>query len=479
MDSRFSTGNQQFSFYSIKRIGERIWVLRSASSEKFKESMFRRPDPGPNYARYMEEYCSNKDEGFEVTSDRFMEVPVLDDLSFTALENVMITDGATLQDAYNFFKTFKQLFADLILSIQDKVNSQSFFQSVSCDQAFKVIEAFKVYSLPGCVFRLISFYCTVSVLFLFSIPEKHAHSRANVIITYLLLGGATILEIYAVLLLLTSDWTKLWLSKHKNAVVDLLHGGITFFDSIPLFGIKRWSNTLGQYNLIEFCLKLRPPKCNFLRKTCKDLCASWGDRVFNDPRCLNEISKENLETLKESIEVEIDQSILLWHFATNLCYNYDQNTTQYPDSSPNCEASKLLSDYMFQDTCAEAIEFFEERNSISDVKQACMTLRQVNTEIPPSEVKGDRSKSVLFDGCRLAKSSQILGNIERKWELISHVWVEILCYSASKCRWSHHAQQLTRGGELLTHVWLLMAHLGITEQFQISKGHARARLIVQ
>ncbi|KAM4099849.1 hypothetical protein ACB094_05G023200 [Castanea mollissima] len=479
--------------------------------------MFRCLDPGPNYARYMEEYYSNKDEGFEVTSDRFMETKilapplVLDDLSFTAPENVMITDGATLQDAYNFFKTFKQLFADLILSIQNKVNSQSFFQSVSCDPAFKVIEvelgfmydvfytkAFKVYSLPGCVFRLISFSCTVSVLFLFSIPEKHAHSRANVIITYVLLGGATILEIYAVLLLLTSDWTKLWLSKHKNAVVDLLHGGITFFDSIPLFGIKNWSNTLGQYNLIEFCLKLRPPKCSFLRKeliflriveksrnarndlkTCKDLCASWGDRVFNDPRCLNEISKENLEKLKESIEVEIDQSILLWHFATNLCYNYDQSTTQNPDSSPNCEASKLLSDYMFQDTCAEAIEFFEERNSISDVKQACMTLRQVNTEIPPSEVKGDRSKSVLFDGCRLAKSSQILGNIERKWELISHVWVEILCYSASKCRWSHHAQQLTRGGELLTHVWLLMARLGITEQFQISKGHARARLIVQ
>ena len=538
----------------IIKTGERIWVLRSASSEKFKESMLHRPDPGPNYARYMEEYCSKKDEGFEVTSDRFMEAPVLGDLSFTAPENVMITDGATLQDAYNFFKTFKQLFADLILSIQDKVNSQSFFQSVSCDEAFKVIEvelgfmydvfytkAFKVYSLPGCVFRLISFSCTVSVLFLFSIMEKHAYSRANVIITYVLLVGATILEIYAVLLLLTSDWTKLWLSKHKNAVVDLLYVGITFFDSIPLFRIKRWSNTIGQYNLIEFCLKLRPPKCSFLQKVfcnnewlekhryhdsadvsmglkelifqriveksrsasndlkaCKDLCASRGDRVFNDPRCLSEISKENLETLKESVEVETDQSILLWHIATNLCYNYDRNTTQNPDSYPNCKASKLLSDYMlyllvmlpimlpngieqirFQDTCAEAVEFFEERNSISDVKQSCMTLLRVSTEIPPSEVKGDRSKSVLFDGCRLAKSLQSLGNIERKWELISHVWVEILCYSAIKCRWSHHAQQFTRGGELLTHVWLLTAHLGITEQFQISKGHARARLIVQ
>ncbi|XP_075665029.1 uncharacterized protein LOC142634621 [Castanea sativa] len=536
----------------IIKIGERIWVLRSASSEKFKASMLHRPDPGPNYARYMEEYCSKKDEGFEVTSGRFMEAPVLADLSFTAPKNVMITDGATLQDAYIFFMTFKQLFADLILSVQDKVNSQSFFKSASCDEAFKVIEvelgfmydvfytkAFKVYSVTGCIFRLISFSCTISVLCIFSIMEKPAYSRANVIITYVLLGGATILEIYAVLLLIISDWTKLWLSKHKNAMVDLLYGGISLFDSIPLFGNKRWSQTMGQYNLIEFCLKVRPAKCSFLQKVlcinewfekhryqdsvdvsmslkelifqqlveksrsapddlkdCKDLCASRGDRVLSDPRYLNEISKENLKTLKDSVEVEFDQSILLWHIATNLCYNYDQNTTQNPDSSPNCEASKLLSDYMlyllvmlpvmlpngieqirFQDTCAEASEFFEERNSISDVKQACMIIHQVSTEIPPSEVKGDRSKSVLFDGCRLAKSLQSLG-IERKWELISHVWVEMLCYAASKCRWNHHAQQLTHGGELLTHVWLLMAHLGITEQFQISKGHARARLIV-
>lgn len=58
-------------------------------------------------------------------------------------------------------------------------------------------------------------------------------------------------------------------------------------------------------------------------------------------------------------------------------------------------------------------------------------LLQVNTEIPPSKVKGDRSKSVLFDACRLAKSLQSLATaIEwdsaKKWELICRVWVEML-----------------------------------------------------
>ncbi|GMY34756.1 hypothetical protein FCV25MIE_29998 [Fagus crenata] len=558
----------------IIKIWERIWVLRSASSENFKASMLRRPDPGPNYARYMEEYSSKKDEGFDVKSGKFSEAPVVGYLSFTAPENVMIPDAATLQDAFIFFKTFKQLFADLILSIQDKVNSQSFFQKASCYEAFKVIEvelgfmfdvfytkAFKVYSLKGCLLRLISFSSTVSVLLAFFIMKKNAFSTADVIITYILLVGAIFLEIYAVLVLLTSDWTMLWLSKHKNSVVDFLYRIIS---SIPLPGNKRWSNSMGQYNLITYCLKEKPAKCSVIQKffcmyelleknryqdsaevsmdlkelifeqlrdksksasdlkACKELCASRGDRVLKNAKCddcrsrekqkthkeveldnvlqnakcIYEISKENRTTLEQSVDEEFDQSILLWHIATNLCYHSDWNTSPNSVNFSNCKASKLLSDYMlyllvlrpfmlpngieqirFQDTCAEAIEFFEERKSVCVGDQARIILLEVSTEIPPSKVKGDRSKSVLFEGCRLAKSLRCL-EIEKKWELISHVWVEMLCYAASKCRWNHHAQQLTRGGELLTHVWLLMAHLGITEQFQISKGHARAKLIV-
>ncbi|KAI5345732.1 hypothetical protein L3X38_013609 [Prunus dulcis] len=85
---------------------------------------------------------------------------------------------------------------------------------------------------------------------------------------------------------------------------------------------------------------------------------------------------------------------------------------------------------------------------------------------------------------RLAKALQSLeSNREwtngRKWQFVSHVGVEMLPYAANQCRWSGQAQELRRGGELLTHVWLLMAHLGLTEQFQISEGHARAKLIVE
>jgi hypothetical protein len=129
----------------------------------------------------MEEYHSKKVEGFEVTTETF-EAPVVSNISFPVPANVMIPDATSLQCAYKLFKTFKQLFSDLILSIQDIKNSQSYFQKVQFEEAFKVIEielgfmydvfytkAYYVYSGRGGLLRSISFSCTVIVLLVFMI----------------------------------------------------------------------------------------------------------------------------------------------------------------------------------------------------------------------------------------------------------------------------------------------------------------------
>ena len=550
---------------------ESLWVRKSASRENFKESVLPDPDAGPNYSRYMEEYRSKKCEGFDVESGKFKEAPIVGDLSFTAPKNLKIADGATIQDAYIFFKNFEQLFADLILHVEDKVmaKSQSFFQNASCSEAFKVIEvelgflfdifytkAFMFYSLKGGLLRILSFFCTVSALLVFLKIDKQAYKTADVITTYILLGGGTMLEICALLVLLKSDWTMLWLSNHSNIVVDLMYGAISL---IPWPEKKRWSNTMAQHSLITGCFikhkkrhcpKVRPKGTKFehsadvstdLKKlifeqlleksrsasdfeACKELRAFRGDRVvknakcsncedkekqrthesaeiesdpvLEDARCIYEISKDDRKIVEESVKVEFDQSVLLWHIATSLCDNYDRNTTQNPVICLNHEASKLLSDYMlyllidrpfmlpkgiarvrYGETCAEAFNFFEDGKSIFDVNQAYSNILEVNTEVSPREVKGDRSKSVLFDGCRLAKSLQRL-NTGKKWELISRVWLEMLCYAANKCRWNDHAKLLCHGGELLTHVSLLMAHLGISEKLKILKGQARPKLSV-
>ena len=47
------------------------------------------------------------------------------------------------------------------------------------------------------------------------------------------------------------------------------------------------------------------------------------------------------------------------------------------------------------------------------------------------------------------------------WDVIEGVWVEMLCFSASKCRGYLHAKSLRTGGELLTYIWLLLSHMGM------------------
>ncbi|XP_073005849.1 uncharacterized protein [Typha latifolia] len=203
---------------------------------------------------------------------------------------------------------------------------------------------------------------------------------------------------------------------------------------------------------------------------------------------LKKMDKEDAKTLVESVNnIEFDQSILLWHIASDLCYH---STVQNPyNSTQRQRISKELLDYMlyllivhrsmltagigqirYGDTCAEAKQFFDENDLQSDEeKKACEELLKVDTRIPPAIIKGDASKSVLFDAVILAKELLKLEE-ERRWELMSRVWVEMLCFTATHCRGFIHAKQLSDGGELLTFVWLLTVHLGMGDQYMIEQS---------
>ncbi|CAH2046301.1 unnamed protein product [Thlaspi arvense] len=204
-------------------------------------------------------------------------------------------------------------------------------------------------------------------------------------------------------------------------------------------------------------------------------------------------------------DFDYDQSLLMWHIATELCYQQKETVSKDHryDHCSHREYSKIISDYMmyllimqpglmsevagigkirFRDTLAEADKFFHRRH-IEDkrsVKIATETILDVNSEIDPMGVKGDRSKSVLFEASRLAKELMKLEEKHgiSKWKILSKVWVELLCYAACHCDSTAHVEQLSRGGELINFIWLLMAHFGLTDQFQINKGDARAKLII-
>ncbi|KAL0370930.1 UNVERIFIED_CONTAM: hypothetical protein Sangu_0411100 [Sesamum angustifolium] len=495
------------------KYGERLFALFASNSENFRDSMVTEPDPGPNYAKFMEEFTLKKAEGFYVEAAEVIEIPVPAQPSFPN------DNGKLIPEAYDLFLKFKCLFADAILSFQDRDSSQHYFQNLSPEQAFDVVEvelgfvfdelytkASVVYKAGGIVLRTITFSVTFFALmaFLF-LCEKSAYKKRDLMITYMLLVVAICLEMYAIWVLINSDWTQNWLSRCERTTYSSLI--IRWFQRS---NERRWSKKMAQYSLLDLCVRdksaVRLRNKKFLRKIPKlswidnylekhwyktfvDVSPELKDLIFSELARINERNPTALWNRRGSFtlenygnlhldwtqEVEFDQRILLWHIATDICYsmewgdNEESNSTERKQRSDH---SKHISDYMlylliacpfmlpigigmirFRDTCAEAKEFLEERNVGSCKTTACKKLLQM--------------------------AKFLLAKEEDRWEIISKVWVEMLAHSATHCGGSHHARQLRKGGELLTHVWLLMAHLGITEQFQISQGHARAKLIVK
>ncbi|XP_030945746.1 uncharacterized protein LOC115970225 [Quercus lobata] len=573
---------------------ERTLALFLASLNRFRESMLKEPDPGPNYAKLMEEYSSKKEAGLpthiEMTPEPGKESKLAANVKEGRLSNVEVVTYA-----YKYFKIFRGLIVDLIFSFRERNESRNFFQQRTAEEALQVIElelnfiyeAFYtkvvvVHSKIGYIFRIVSILFVLVAFGFFYSLDKRGFVEIDVMVTYTLLYGAICLDLIALIMLFFSDWTVAaiytkWADgqlgncymKIANRYLDgkklrwTLSEGFEELDTLSL--LRRWSESVSCFNLIAYCLKQSPyadkgPIRRWIDKTID----KYGLRnLVNDFSCGEKIPtkklpkklwefifEELLEKSKDAADdaettkricsargayaiqegfwesddhyqniakpyienVAYDESLLLWHVATELCFQKAQakaadieggssvTHAKTVENNGQCHFSKLLSDYMiyllvkqpdmmsavagigqlrYRDTCAETENFFSRRGIKvkHGPKVACNAILGVDTEVRPVYVKGDRSKSVLFDACMLAKELEKLGE-EKRWKIIIKVWVEMLSYAASHCRPATHAKEVSKGGQLISFVWLLMAHFGLGEQFQINEGHARAKLIV-
>lgn len=636
------------------KYSERTRSLFLASLSRFRDSMVRDPDPGPNYAKLMDEYYSKKEARLP-TRIQLIGEPDRGAKSTNKVKHGRLVDSEVVLYAQQFFQTFRGLIVGTIFSFRERNQSRDFFLARTAEDAFGVVEVELnfiyealytkvnlVCNKLGFFSRVISFSCVIASFVIFYSQPKKRFDRFDVGVTYTLLFGAIGLDCIAFVMLIQSDWFLAYTKKLPEAavifevqnqnqpkyVIAVEEEAVEPVKcQIRRFFSRRWSESLSTYNLIHYCTNPRPEvKEKFigylgLKKlldvmkyvNAEPFTEELRDHIFAEIWKKSELA-DNLEIAKEineargdwvlrvegcdellkhTVEVDYDESIILWHLATELCYNDEISHGNDCKNNKFRNLSKILSDYMmyllimqptmmstvigigeirYRDTCAEARRFLRSKNLLIDrnrnpnffqvilyairsffkytglffygsllfflalilstpmafiyvldkgffcngkllkpllkkahnfhsrvlsffgkgkenadeqemiIISACKRILAVNTEVKPVTVKGDRSKSVLFDGCILAKELQEMGRSEgknnRKWEIVSKVWVELLCYAASHCTANAHAQQLTKGGELITIVWLLMAHFGLGDQFQISKGHARAKLIV-
>jgi len=70
------------------------------------------------------------------------------------------------------------------------------------------------------------------------------------------------------------------------------------------------------------------------------------------------------------------------------------------------------------------------------------------------------SSPVLPRACEVARELISIDNEAARWKLIAEVWAEMLFYVAPRCGGGFHYDRLSKGGEFVTHVLVLMYYFG-------------------
>ncbi|KAK3437828.1 hypothetical protein EUGRSUZ_C01214, partial [Eucalyptus grandis] len=353
-----------------------------------------------------------------------------------------------------------------------------------------------LYKPLGLFCRFFSFTCLVSALCGFAILFKSAFLiDKHITYTYALLIGVTALEGYQIVLQPFSAWAIVAMRHHQRNCPMLTR--LLNFLAERYMKRKRWSNSVGQLDLLDHRLYDEWPwsigrihKC--LRKKEVTLRRHWILSHLKIPVSLKKLLVENivnfnairhqkpftergnwtLETHKligdvewtpEELEVldknistafAFDKSIIIWHIATKICLLSE------PHDSPNRKESQLLSNYMIyllalrpymlsqtttditlEHACAILKPFLRYR----DLNDALGTLLSEEKMLEPSlDQMGTiitRNWHVLSDVQGLVATLKRTNN---KWQIISSIWVEMLCYAAYNCQVQYHAKLLRR-----------------------------------
>jgi hypothetical protein len=109
---------------------------------------------------------------------------------------------------------------------------------------------------------------------------------------------------------------------------------------------------------------------------------------------------------------------------------------------------------LFMIACGD-IEHTIKDEPLSSLDKGSITRRILAME------QGDDKNDTISNAHKLANKLLFGLNEKERWEVIQGVWVEMLCYSASRCRGYDHAKSLAHGGEFLTNVWLLWSVMGM------------------
>ncbi|CAN6380737.1 unnamed protein product [Urochloa humidicola] len=332
----------------------------------------------------------------------------------------------------------------------------------------------------GSVLRYLVAYIILQAIKVFDTGDYSRYKVSDVKVTYILLCGTFALE-YLI----------------ANVKPFLECCGIVF--KLP------WPTKIAQYNLIGYLARNR--RHRGLRKiatllVCKDTldqlwsmepCRSsieitnlvyehvqrgWREYIrdtttylsFNDSR--GQRTLERHPELLLHINRPFDEAVLIWHLATDFCFHsMNINTDEIREMSTT---SRQISNHLMYLLFVNPEMLMTGTRSrlfkaaYGDLKRmirldaTALGEREITATILERMRMAPAGEGGLIrDAFGLAEALMIDMEAAAAWRIIQGVWVEMLCFSAGRCRGYLHAKGLGKGGEYLSHVWLLLSYMGM------------------
>ncbi|XP_051199052.1 uncharacterized protein [Lolium perenne] len=273
---------------------------------------------------------------------------------------------------------------------------------------------------------------------------------------------------------------------------------------------RYWSGTMGQHNLIYMCshckdsrgskmarwvgredwwnmlvytssVPVSPHISELLKKQVKqshNVNKENPDHIRNSRgrATLKRRRPELYEELRWSVDSEFGVSILVWHIATHIYLSWYERKHTRRLSQVTRELSNymmfLLAErpYMLPDNVGRHdylglcyILIHELQCSREDVLYLLQDHGDVVISGQREEAAREFESNTTFDNaCRLGVkliSKEVETPDANMVEVISQVWVELLCYASYQCIPESHARQLSNGGEFTTVVALLLEYM--------------------
>ncbi|XP_062183712.1 uncharacterized protein LOC133887753 [Phragmites australis] len=377
-----------------------------------------------------------------------------------------------------------------------------------------------VHTLRGYCIRVVSPLAVAASLLLFQFNGREGHSSADVAITYLLLGSAFLTEMTSLLSALLSTWTFSFLCAtrwsglrhaalcserwHRLRDVVLSIRRLAYSTRVyDLFRLsRRWSGTMGQYNMLEMCTAKPGRLARMLGFTMRTSSVGVPEGLKNlvvvyiqhmiQSRHVNTLGvireKWGMEVLQrwdkdvtidnKFFGAELHEGIIIWHIATDI-FLANRNTTRAEDQRTVKEVKevKALSNYMM----FLLVKRPDMLPGLAQNKLYQWTKRSLDTEWSKITKRLPTSDSGLQPSEKLARAlhenppskrniennrlsfaielADILIKTKRALKLVYDVWADFLIYTANRCSRESHAKKLNSGGEFTTIVWLMTEHL--------------------